>query len=88
MLYSNLGGQGPDFNAPRSIRFVNVASLVDIVGVATHLDLEVTNRTAYTPYDPNLNSLGGQGGRFAQINLACDHEVGLLGTLCRMCDAT
>ena len=48
-------------------------------------DLEVTNTTAYEPYDANLNGLNG---RFAQINLKANSQVGLRVTIKASCCAT
>ena len=60
--------------------------------MATYVDLVVTNRSPYTPYDPSLNGLNGQ---LAQINVACNTHVDLRVTTtescaavrsCRLCD--
>ena len=75
LLYSNLGGQGPDTWAPASIRFVNVATVTHAVMGSVRVDLVVTSQSAaYTPFNSSLNTLNGQ---FAQINLACNHAVDL-----------
>ena len=62
ILHSNLGGKGPDTSAPPTIRFVNVASFAlpqpNGALVTTYVDLEVSARSDYTPYDAALNTLG------------------------------
>ena len=72
---------GPDSWAPQAIRYVNVGKVVS--GPYTiHFDLEVTARSAYVPFDASLNRLNG---RFAQINLAANHQVDLRATVKRSC---
>merc|ERR1719269_201748 len=77
---------GPDAWAPASIRYVNVGkSAMPIPGVGfmtIYFDLEVTARSAYTPFDSSLNVLNG---RFAQINLAANQHVDLRATVKRSC---
>ena len=86
LLHSNLGGQGPDRNAPHTIRYVNVgAASVPLPGGGAftfRFDLEVTALSAYVPYNASLNGLNG---RFAQINLAANEEVELRATVKRSC---
>ena len=65
------------------IRYVNVGTAYNDAGTPTNLDLELTNRTAYTPYDASLNVL--INGRFAQVNLACNSAVLLRVTIKRSC---
>ena len=64
------------------IRYVNVGTVYDASGVASNLDLVVTNETAYTAHNASLNVLNG---RFAQINLACNTDVRLRVTISRSC---
>ena len=72
---------GPDAWAPQAVRYVNVGKVVS--GPYTvHFDLEVTARSAYVPFDASLNRLNG---RFAQINLAANHQVDLRATVKRSC---
>jgi len=77
---------GPDGWAPASIRYVNVGKAsVPVPGygfVTIHFDLEVTARSTYTPFNSSLNGLNG---RFAQINLAANHEVDLRATVKQSC---
>ena len=83
LLYSNLGGQGPDVGRPQSIRYLNVGSVSHPSFGSIHFDLELTNRSAYTPYDSSLNTV--LNGKFAQINLASNKEVQLRATMLRSC---
>ena len=83
LLHSNLGGQGPDAGAPQEIRFVNVGAFYLPDGSSKHFDLVVTNRSSYTPHNASLNTLSA--GRFAQINLASNHEVSLRVTMVHSC---
>ena len=83
MLYSNLGGQGPLAGVGVSaglqgIRYVNVGTMYNEAGEVMNLDLVLTNRSEYAPYDSSLNVLNG---KFAQINLACNREVLLRVTI-------
>jgi hypothetical protein len=74
LVYSNLGGSGPHFNRPASIRYANVGSTL-IPGVGTfRFDLVVSARSAYTPSDTSSNGLNG---RFAQVNVAANTHVDL-----------
>ena len=82
LSHSNLGGQGPDTGRPESILFVNVATVYNANREESHLDLEVTAQSDYTPFDASLNTMVGE---FAQINLACNHEVDLRVTIKRSC---
>ena len=75
------------------IRYVNVGVAFTPTGEAQYLDLLVSNHSSYTPHDASLNVLNGQ---FANINLACNHEVTLRATTmmscatassCKLCDA-
>ena len=49
-----------------------------------HFDLEVTARSAYTPFNSSLNAIHG---RFAQINLAANQQVALRATVKRSCSS-
>ena len=88
VLYSNLGGVGPDTPTGASagkegIRYVNVGTYSLEDGELNYLDLVLTAIGGdYTPYDANLNGLNGQ---FAQINLACGTEVRLRVTFMSSC---
>ena len=93
LLHSNLGGQGPDTSAPPSIRYLNVASFYLpsaggaqgrqlSLGTNVHIDIELTATTSYTPYNSSLNGLIGS---VAQVNLACNQEVGLRVSLRLSC---
>jgi len=61
--YSNLGGQGPDFNSPQALHFSNIAAIMNDQIV----DLKITNLTEYIPTNTSNNGLNGQ---FAQLNIA------------------
>ena len=79
LAWSNLGGLGPDTTKPNGIRYVNVGStFVDAIGTV-RFDLYVSTTTSYTPYDAQLNGLNG---RFAQINVKANTEVGLRVEVC------
>ena len=91
-LYSNLGGMGPDCDSPASIRYVNAGKRI-INGVDVHIDLILTNRTAYTPANSALNTLYGN---LAQISFAADTSTDLRVQVlpsccttdnCKACDA-
>jgi hypothetical protein len=60
--YSNLGGLGPDFNAPKALRFDNIAHIEN----DQTLDMTVTNLTEYKPANTANNGLNGE---FAQVNI-------------------
>jgi hypothetical protein len=64
--YSNLDGQGPDFDSPKALRFSNVASMAD--GSAIDLTVKVAEgeNNKYTPANVANNGLNGQ---FAQVNI-------------------
>jgi len=84
LLHNNLGGHGPDTHGTqRSIRFVNVGAVYSATGEEIHFDIELTNRSSYTPDDATLN--GFANGKFCQVNLACDKSVLLRATLLRSC---
>ena len=83
MLHNNLGGQGPDTNAPPTIRFVNVGRVYLPDGSPLHFDIELSAQTAYYPYNASYN--GFANGRFAQVNLLSDTSVTLRATLRRSC---
>ena len=60
-----------------------------------HFDIVLSTTTSYTPFDSSLN--GYKNNQFAQINLACDHEVTLRAKIqlscatdpsCRVCEET
>ena len=83
-MYNNLGGHGPDgAGTPPSIRFVNVGTVFTPDGGSFNIDMELTNRSSYTPYDPAVN--GYANGAFARVNLASNEQVTLRGTLLRSC---
>jgi hypothetical protein len=96
ILFSNLGGLGPDTPAGASagahgIRYVNVGSIVTPYGPA-NIDLLTTNQSAYSPFDSSLNTLEG---KFANVNVACNSHVWLRvttlmscssGPSCKLCD--
>jgi hypothetical protein len=74
--HSNLGGFGPDLNAPQTIRLNNVApnEPVDFWGRRRRIDLEISNLTAYEPFGPSwtgavqrFNGLGGASGTFGVV---------------------
>jgi len=84
ILHNNLGGMGPDDpSTPPSMRFVNVGTIYHPTAGAIHFDVELTNQSSYTPHDASLNGL--TNGRFARVNLACEHSVALRATLVRSC---
>ena len=58
----------------KSIRYVNVGVIYTSAGAPIYLDLQLTNRSTYTPHDSSLNILQGS---FAQINLQCNAAVDL-----------
>merc|ERR1719424_1823128 len=60
--HSNLGGLGPDYSAPRELRYYGVGQLPD--GVI--FDLVYTNMSTYTPANTNWN---GVVGGMASVNL-------------------
>ena len=74
LVWSNLGGLGPDTGKPRSIRYVNVAKVYTPDGEPLYLDLDLVNTTTYVAADANLN---GMNGRFARISFAANHESSL-----------
>ena len=85
LLYSNLGGLGPDNAAgtPQTMRFANVGIVYHPVSGAIHFDIDVSVTTSYTPNNALQN--GFVNSKFAQINLACGQTVGLRATLKRSC---
>jgi len=71
---SNLGGMGPDFAAPKEIRYHAVA----IDYLARSLDLLITNITAYKPYNAKRN----QGNPcFAVVNVLHSTDVQMMFSL-------
>ena len=82
VLHSNLGGKGPDTSAPPSIRFVNALNFYTPETGQVHVDLEVTARSDYTPFNAALN---GKVGAFARINLAANRKVDLRVSMLRSC---
>lgn len=62
VAYSNLGGLGPDFDAPRALRFNNIAAIAN----DQMIDLTVVNTTSYDPANTANNGLNGE---FAQVNI-------------------
>jgi len=96
LVHSNLGGLGPDVSAtiPPSIRYVNVGTIYSPTSGAINFDLEVTNRSRYSPFNASLNTI--INGNFAQINVACNTSVDLRlsvrqsctnGSSCVFCDS-
>ena len=85
LVWSNLGGQGPDTGAPPSMRFVNVAEVSHPAVGTIRIDLVLSNRSAYSPYDASLNTLNG---KFAQVNLACNTAVDLRVSIVMSCAST
>ena len=71
MAYSNLGGMGPDFDADKAILLKGVTTAPD----GTTLDMRITNRTEYTPYEADRNALVGE---FFQVNVPSGKTVELL----------
>ena len=67
LVWSNLGGFGPDSTAPQEIRYTNVASITTADGTVTYLDLAVVVNGQYTPFTVGNNGLNG---KFARINFA------------------
>ena len=65
------------------MRFVNVGTVSMPDGSSFNFDIEMTNRSAYTPSDPALN--GYVHGSFTQVNLASNQRVDLRATLLRSC---
>ena len=62
ILYSNLGGQGPDTPTGASagseaIRYVNIGGYYLPDGSARFLDLVLSSLDSYTPYNSSLNGL-------------------------------
>ena len=84
VAYSNLGGAGPDdaWAPTQAIRYVNVGKVFSPDGDVLRFDLEVTNRSAYAPFNASLNVITG---RFAQINLHANTRVDLRVTVKRSC---
>ena len=56
VLYSNLGGMGPDCDCADGIRYVNVVAYSSSTGVQ-YLDLVVTNASAYSPCDTSQTTM-------------------------------
>ena len=67
MTHSNLGGQGPDFAFPPTIRFTNVGLSND----GRPLALEISNLTAaQDTYDPRAEgTMRRSEGRFGRLGL-------------------
>jgi len=70
LVHSNLGGMGPDFDAPEGIKYSNVAS----IGDGRTIDMAIHAMSAYTPFNPAQNGLNG---KFGQVNLHADSRVTL-----------
>ena len=70
LSYSNLGGLGPDVDAPRAVRYDDVGTAAD----GTPFDLLITNRSAY---EYNNNILNGLKGPFGQLNVFIGTSVDL-----------
>ena len=97
ILYSYLGGHGDIVPAGTSagrhgIRYVNVGLFYDTDSTPHNIDLLLQNLSSYQPYDASLNVLSG---KFAHVNLACNHAVNLrvktllscsTGSSCKLCD--
>ena len=82
-MYNNLGGQGPVTSDPAVMRFANVGTAYDSFGLPFMFDIELSTTTSYTAHDPSAN--GFTNNKFAQVNLACGHTVGLRATMKRSC---
>lgn len=70
VVWSNLGGLGPDFQSPQSILYYNV-----FPKSGTRVDLNVSVIGSYITEDPPKN---GQYGDFGEINLAPGEKADLL----------
>ena len=101
LAHTNLGGLGPDTNAPASIRYVNVGS-ADSLGIAAHMTMDRRRRattisapsprmyfdlvvTNRSAYRPDDATRNGLNGRFAQINFAANTQVDLRVTVTPSC---
>ena len=82
LVYNNLGGQGPVTTDPSVMRFANVGAMY-FGGRDYYFDIELTTAGGYTPYDSSLN--GYVNNQFAQINLACNHDVTIKAKLMYSC---
>lgn len=75
---NNLGGLGPSEDDPQEIRYDNVATFRNV-----DMDLVVTNKTVYTPYNISRNVVSdeihdvGVYGCFGVVNVAHDTDVRL-----------
>jgi hypothetical protein len=70
LVHSNLGNQGPDFDAPEGIRFALIAD----IGDGHYVDLEIH---ALTPYEAFNSAQNGLNGKFGQVNLRAGTDVTL-----------
>eukprot|EP00966_Prymnesium_polylepis_P077597 1797756-Prymnesium_polylepis.1 len=80
--YSNLGGLGPDFLKPHGIRYIAVGKVFTPSGATIYFDLEVTNKTVYSAFDSNNNTI--EGG-FARINLGPNTKTRLRLSVRKSC---
>merc|ERR1719329_661867 len=74
--YANLGGLGPDHDAPRGLRYGDVTK-VAVNGQVRTVDLVVTTRNKYVPC---MAYRSGMHGSFGTINLANGEDVKLVFT--------
>ena len=82
VLYSNLGGLGPDSGSPPVIRYINVGTVYSLTG-PLNLDLQVSNQSGYVPSNSSRHDL--VNGKFAQVTLACNTAVKLRVTVLESC---
>jgi len=69
VLYSNLGGEGPDFDKPHEIRYHDVFPQSNVT-----TDLIIRNTSEYTGSNVSNN---GQHGEYGVVNVAQDSYVNL-----------
>jgi hypothetical protein len=67
VVYSNLGGQGPDMNSPEGVKYTQVASYN-----GRPIDLTINAVGDYTPFKASQN---GKNGKYAMINMARSSEA-------------
>ena len=73
IAHNNLGGLGPDFDAPPTVFYRNAGR--SATGRA--IDIVLSNTTAYNPRN-SLQNVIGSSGHFAQVNLDASSYVELL----------
>ena len=83
LLYSNLGGLGPDESAPPVIRYVNVGTVYSPQTGPFNIDLQLSNHSAYASFNTSRNNL--VNGKFAQVTVACNTAVRLRVTVLLSC---